>query len=53
MYYMSNKNFYDGGAYRNRTDESEFCRLVPYRLAKAPYNNKKCLEQVTGIGPVT
>ena len=25
-----------GGAYRNRTDESEFCRLVPYRLAKAP-----------------
>ena len=25
-----------GGEYRNRTDESEFCRLVPYRLANSP-----------------
>ena len=41
--------FFIGGAYRNRTDESEFCRLVPYRLANSPYK----VEQVTGIGPVT
>ena len=43
--------FKTGGEYRNRTDESEFCRLVPYRLANSPFY--KILEQVTGIGPVT
>ena len=29
--------FFYGGEYRNRTDESEFCRLVPYRLANSPF----------------
>ena len=28
--------YFFGGEYRNRTDESEFCRLVPYHLAMSP-----------------
>ena len=55
--FVSNKKqpyeglFFIGGAYRNRTDESEFCRLVPYRLANSPYLDK--MERETGLKPAT